>query len=368
MKAIALYPSNSELKIIDVNEPSITQPSEVKIQVMQVGICGTDREEVNGGRVDAPQGSNDLIIGHEMIGRVVEVGSGVRYFKVGDYAIVTVRRGCGRCPACRMSRYDMCLTGEYKERGIKELNGFQTEFVVDQERFMIKVPASIIDVAVMTEPFSIVQKAIDEVMRIQIDRLPSAADPGQWMRGRQVLVAGLGPVGLLAALALRLREARVLGMDIVDENTPRPQILKELGGEYINSTKLNGQQIKDKYGQIDILFDATGIVKPEFDLMHCLGINGAYVITGIPCKSQDITIDGAEFMRNLVLRNQVLLGSVNASEAHFQRAVDDLEEGNKRWPGVIQKFITHRIPFKNMHEVLTHHSPDEIKAVIEWAN
>src|SRR4051812_11176544 len=119
MKAIALKPGTTEVALIDMEEPQISADDEVKMKILQVGICGTDREEAAGGRADAPEGKTQLVLGHEMLGQVVETGSAVTQIKKGDYGVFMVRRGCGACKACLHDRSDMCYTGRYKERGIK---------------------------------------------------------------------------------------------------------------------------------------------------------------------------------------------------------------------------------------------------------
>ncbi len=98
MKAIAIVPGTAGSRIVDRPEPSITAPDEVKVKVIRVGICGTDRTEVSGGRADAPDGQKELVIGHEMFGQVVGLGSSVTRVKMGDFAVFTVRRGCGAVP------------------------------------------------------------------------------------------------------------------------------------------------------------------------------------------------------------------------------------------------------------------------------
>ena len=75
MKAISIIPGKGDVRIMDLPEPEIKSPTQVKIKILQVGICGTDREEAIGGRADAPQGDSHLVIGHEMFGRVVETGA-----------------------------------------------------------------------------------------------------------------------------------------------------------------------------------------------------------------------------------------------------------------------------------------------------
>ena len=87
MKALSITPGKGNLRLIDVDEPQIQFPGDVKLKVLQVGICGTDREEVEGGRADAPSNQDYLIIGHEMFGKVVETGKEVSKVKKGDYAL-----------------------------------------------------------------------------------------------------------------------------------------------------------------------------------------------------------------------------------------------------------------------------------------
>ena len=74
MKAIAITPGVPAAELLEIPEPQITASNQVKVRILEVGICGTDREEVTGGRADAPAGSRHLVIGHEMFGEVVETG------------------------------------------------------------------------------------------------------------------------------------------------------------------------------------------------------------------------------------------------------------------------------------------------------
>lgn len=366
MKAVALTPGTTTLDIVDAPEPTIKSPTEVKLRVLEVGICGTDREEAAGGRADAPKGDKTLIIGHEMIGEVVEVGSSVKSLKSGDFAVVTVRRGCEKCPACLANCSDMCYTGAYTERGIKSRHGFQTEFVVDDEKYMVRVPKEIRSIGVLTEPMSVVEKAIDQAARIQVARLPAVTTSRDWIRDKQVLVAGLGPIGLLAAFALRLRGAKVLGLDIVDANTARPQLLERIGGSYVDGRKESPKKFIDRFGQIDMILEATGIASLDFDLLESLGYNGVYVLTGVPGGDRPVSVDGSTLMRELVLKNQVMIGSVNAGMMHFRNAVEDLKAAAEKWGDAVSHLITHRFPFSQIKEVLHAHTVDEIKAVIEW--
>ncbi len=367
MKAITLTPHDHKLALSDVSEPRIRADDEIKLRVVRVGICGTDRDEVSGGRVRVPAGREDIIIGHEMLGRVTEAGSAVTRVKPGDYAVFTVRRGCGQCLPCGMNRSDMCLTGRYTERGIWGNDGYQAEFAVDTEQYVVRVPAEISPVGVLTEPLAVAEKALDETLRVQFARLPAAPAQLDWFTGRRCLVAGLGPIGLLAALALLLRGADVFGLDIVDPDTPRPTWLTALGGTYVDGRNVPAGKVAAHLGLMDVIFDATGIAKLEFSLLDALNRNGAYVVTGIPVGDRPIEIRGSELMSRLVLNNQIMIGSVNDSRSHFQMAVDDLRHACLRWGKEIEKLITDRRPYTAFGDVFTRHEPDEIKVVVEWA-
>lgn len=366
MKVISLLPGTTEVSIQELPEPEIVNPKDVKLKVMQVGICGTDREETSGGRADAPKGEKKLVIGHEMLGKIVECGKDVKSVSVGEFAVVTVRRGCGKCDACNAGANHMCYTGAYTERGIKERHGFQAEFVVDSEDNLIKIPKEIADIAVLTEPMSVVQKAIDESGKLQQHRLPWIKSEEEWFKGKTALIAGLGPIGLLAAIALRLRGMEVIGMDIVDENSSRPQILKALGGKYLNGKGVTMKEIFNHCDRVDLILEAAGIPKLDFDLINALATNGIYVLTGVPADGPPLNFDGATIMRQLVLKNQVIFGSVNAGKEHFTRGVQDLGDAVKKWGDIIPRLITKKVHYTNYHEAFFKHEADEIKVVVNW--
>ncbi|HVD97813.1 MAG TPA: glucose 1-dehydrogenase [Cytophagaceae bacterium] len=365
MKAIATTPGSKELRIVEREEPKIYEADDIKIKITQIGICGTDREIAHGGRADAPAGSNELVLGHEMIGIVVEIGKDVKKVKVGDHALFTVRRACGSCYACANGRNDMCSTGNYTERGIRGRDGYMTEYVVDKELYCVKIPDNIVDLGVLTEPISVSVKAVDEAVKIQAARIPGATYD-TWLNGKKVLVVGLGPIGLLGAFILRLRGADVLGMDIVEENSPRASLLKEIGGNYINGKTISADLIDDTYGQIDMVFEAAGVAKLGFDLIDALGINGVYVLTGVPGAGRPVDISGGALMQQMVLMNQVMVGSVNASMQHNLMALDVIANSKKTWPGSLEKVITEVMPYTKIKEAIANTSSDEIKTIITF--
>ena len=101
MKAIAVVPGTTTVRLVDRPEPQVVAADDVKVQVLRVGICGTDREEAAGGRALLPNGQADLVIGHEMLGRVVEIGGAVTRVRTGRlrrvHGAARLRRAA--CPA-----------------------------------------------------------------------------------------------------------------------------------------------------------------------------------------------------------------------------------------------------------------------------
>jgi threonine dehydrogenase-like Zn-dependent dehydrogenase len=366
MKAIALQPGTKNISFTDWPEPQIQKDTEIKAKVLCVGICGTDREEAMGGRAGAPSGENKLVIGHEMLSVVVEAGKKVSKVKVGDRVVFTVRRGCNTCSACKAFRSDYCLTGNYTERGIKGAHGFQSTFVVDDEIYAVKVPETLGDIAVLAEPMSVVQKAIEEAVLIQSRRMPWMTNSLECLKNQTVCIAGLGPIGLLAAVALRLKGARVIGLDRAPPDGKRARLLNAIGGTYVNDQTFDTNTFKTEHPDIRLIVDAAGVAKFDFDLISLLGINGILVLTGVPGEQPLLPINGAQLMRQLVLCNQVVVGSVNESIDHFKQGLKDLELASKQWPGVVEQFITHRFPAPDFAKAFEKHGSDEIKAVIEW--
>jgi NADPH:quinone reductase-like Zn-dependent oxidoreductase len=137
---------------------------------LEVGVCGSNKKISSFRFGTPPAGYNFFVIGHEMLGEVVEVGSEVRDIKLGDLAVTAVRHPClhDDCRACRMGHQDFCFTGDFTEHGIKETHGFMTEFVVDEERYMYLVPCDLRDVDVLTEPLTVAENAKQCVKRYAI--------------------------------------------------------------------------------------------------------------------------------------------------------------------------------------------------------
>ena len=371
MKAVAVNPKRRDVGLIDHPAPEISLPTEVKFRTLEVGICGTDREICRFDYGNPPNGFEHLVLGHEGLGVVTEVGSGVHSIKPGDLVVPTVRRPCHHphCVPCRNDRSDFCTTGDFVERGIKEYHGFMTEYVVEQQQYLCVAPPALRDVAVLMEPLTVAEKALIQIWHIQ-KRLNwecpvvEGRAPGHC---HKAVIVGAGPIGILGAMAFKVAGFETYVYSRSKAPNPKAEVVQSFGVEYISSEEVSPGQLAERLGNIDVAYEGVGGAKISFDVLKVLGLNGIFVFTGIPGHPlPHITIDGELIMRNMVLKNQVLLGTVNAGRDAFENAIQDLGIFMKRWPDSVRALITGRYRIDNAKELLLGKA-NGIKNVLEFA-
>ena len=170
MKAVAVFPGKRDsIHLADLPEPGVNDVPDgrgVLVEVLRVGVDGTDKEINDAEYGAAPEGYDFLVTGHESFGRVLEVGTNVSDVEPGDYVVATVRRP-GDSIYDRIGTSDMTTDETYRERGINLLHGYLTERYVDDVEFIVGVPAALNEIGVLLEPFSIVEKGIEQAYEIQ---------------------------------------------------------------------------------------------------------------------------------------------------------------------------------------------------------
>ena len=356
MKAVAVFPKTREVKLIDHAEPKITTPTQVKLRTLEVGVCGTDKKITSFQFGTPPAGYEYLVIGHEILGEVVEVGPEVRDIKPGDLAVAVVRHPCPHeyCRACRIGHQDFCFTGDFTECGIKEAHGFMTEFVVDEERHMNLVPRELRDVGVLTEPLTVAEKAMAQVWQIQ-QRLPWI-DPNApvQMRGKglKAMVLGAGPIGQLGTMVLVAAGFETYVYSRSKGPNPKADLVEAIGGKYISNETTSVEQLAELLGTIDLVFEATGASQLVFNVMRVLGTNAIFAFAGVPERKAPSKVDIDLLIHDYVLKNQVVFGTVNADTAAFEAAIRDLSIFKQRWPQALRSLITGRYPLEQAPQLL----------------
>jgi len=356
LRAVAVTPGVSgSLRPIETPEPN-PAAHEAVVRVTQVGICGTDMAIVGGMHCQSPSGSDFLIIGHESLGQVVDPGGAAGSLSPGDYVVATVRRPCihGRCRPCRSGHTDMCLTGDFTERGIAGRHGYMAEYYAEDPRFLVKVPAQLAPVGALLEPLSVPEKGLRQVWKIQ-ERLPWAP--------RKAVVLGAGPIGLLAAMLLRLRGIDTWVFDIASPGSAKASIASQTGAAFVNTADVPVSAIAQALGPVDVIVEATGYSPLAVEAIQQLGNNGVLCLLGMAAGANAVPIDSGAFNNALVTGNRLVVGSVNANLADFQAGVDDLSEFEKEWPGVAASMLNRRVPLTE-YQTAFQRSPEDIKVTV----
>jgi len=376
MRAIALEKASGKPTLReDVPEPELTSPDHLLIQVLEVGICGTDRAIVRGEGGTPPDGADYLVLGHEMLGRVIEAGTDAKAdYAPGDLVVCTVRRSCRQpeCPTCAHGQSDMCYTGKYVERGIFRAQGYMTSRIVESTEYAVKLPASLRPYGVLIEPTTVIEKAILESVLIQhrLDWVKELSDDEaisrDWQFIRRALVAGAGPIGIMAAFVLRLHGVETHVTDIRPRDGYKGRLVESIGATYWDVSSKSVEEVAKEVGNIDLIVEATGVAPVAYQLLKALGINGVLVFTGVPGdRGGEFQMEGGHLMRQQVLWNQVVMGSVNANRSYFLQAVKDLEAIASKWPDALGKVITAHHRVEDFATALTTQADDEVKAVFD---
>lgn len=347
MRAITVEPGHTgTLKVADVPDPAPAD-DDLLVDGLAVGVCGTDKEIVGGDYGWAPSDSAWLVLGHESLGRVRQAppSSG---FSPGDLVVGVVRRPDPvPCGACAHGEFDMCRNGRYRERGIKELHGYGSQQWTVEKDYAVRLDPSLHDVGMLMEPTSVVAKAWEQV---------DATGQRSWFEPHRVLVTGAGPIGLLAAL---IGVQRGLDTHVLDQVTggPKPELVRALGATY------HHQDVDSVAKQVDpdVVIEATGAGKVVFEVLQHNNSYGITCLTGVSPAGRHLTIDAGAVNREIVLENDVVVGSVNANLRHYQQAADVLARADNDW---LNQLITRRVPLEKAHEAFEAHD-DDVKVVIE---
>ncbi len=352
MKAIAVIPGKPDsVHLAEMPRPQLGEVPNgrgVLVKVLSVGVDGTDKE-INAAEYGAaPPGFDFLVIGHESFGRVEAVGPNVTELVPGDYVVATVRRP-GHSIYDLIGTNDMTTDDVYYERGINLRHGYLAEYYVDDVEFLVKIPQGLKDVGVLLEPTTVVEKGIAQAYEIQ--RRLRVWHP------RKAAVMGAGTIGLLAAMALRIRglDVTVFGLD--RKPYLNSDLIEALGARYESTRDLPIPAGAAKYGPFDLIFEATGFSPVVFESMQALAKNGVLVLSSVTGGDRMIEVPADRINLDFVLGNKVMVGTVNANREYFEIGVKDLATCEAQYPGWLSRLLTHPVDglanYQQLFELLT---------------
>ena len=294
MRALTVAPGTANsAQVEDVADPPLSDGAVLVRTLAARGLRHRPRNRIRALRLGAAWPAR-LVIGHESLG-IVQAAPADCGVKAGDLVVGIVRRPDPvPCAACAVGEWDMCRNGRYTERGIKERNGFGSEFFRVEPDFLVKVDPSLGIAGVLLEPTSVVAKAWDHTERI-------GSRSRSW-QPKTLLVTGAGPVGLLAALIGAQRGLEVHVLDHND-NLKKRELVRQLGGTY-HSEDLAYLRLKP-----DILMECTGAPIVVRDVLGRTASAGIVCLVGVTAPGHEFDIDVGALNRTMVLDNDTVFGT-----------------------------------------------------------
>jgi aldose 1-dehydrogenase [NAD(P)+] len=357
VKSIIVKPPKAGVEIVDLDLKEKLSAKYILVKTIENGICGTDRGIANGNLSFArvPSGYDYLILGHETLGMVIEVGDEVKGIKKGDLVVPIVRRGCNNCLNCLAGRQDYCETGQFSEIGIRGLHGTMREFFIDEEKNLVVLPKSLKEIGVLLEPLSNIVKTFEAVGLIQKRMIWNCQDSSFECRNAGII--GSGPIGLLFALLSRSKGFNVYVTNKREPSSLEEQICNAIEAKFINMTK-------DEIPNFDLLIDTSGYPSAFIPLIDKINKNGLLVLFGTTSKDSH-PLD-TNLVNHIVESNITILGSVNASKNNFIEGVNLLSAWNNSYPELLKKLITNKVKAEDAIPYILNKPKGEIKTVIIW--
>jgi threonine dehydrogenase-like Zn-dependent dehydrogenase len=359
MFAIAAHPGSTEPTIVDLPEPREPAAHEVLCRTLEVGVCGTDREILNSAAPVIPTDSKYLVLGHECLARVEAVGSSVTGLAVGDLVTPLVRRAFQPSEI----RADMLAFGEFVERGIYLEHGFTPPLWLDRPEYLLKVPLEMSDVAILTEPLSVVEKAVNEALILQQARL----SPDTWIaEPPRVIVTGLGPIGFAGVLAAVARNWPVWVFGRDSEETFRASLVRQLGGRYVPCRDGDIAITDLEQNGYDLLLECTGSDEVMMSAAKAMRSRAVLCWLGSERIPQARMHNVSRLMRDGLIRNQLIVGCVNSAPRDFSDALSHLAQLRNRCGDSLRQIITERVTPRDSLWHYTHRRSQGIKVVLGY--
>lgn len=319
MKAVQIA-SPEQLKIIDVEKPVIDNRNNVLIRMTAAGICGSDVGIYHGTNAAA---TYPRIIGHEMVGRVAEIGASVTGLKVGDRVIVNQVTSCGECYPCRMGRGNVC--DHLAVRGVHIDGGYQ-EYIAVPEADCYLLPDSLSDEdAVMIEPTTI---AIQSCTRAQLEK------------DDMLLILGAGALGSTVLKIARQMCDHIIVADILDNKL---EAAKENGAKYtIHVLKEDLEEKVREYTNghgATVSIDASGTSDSLMKLLRATGNAGRVMVMGFSTAPIEIN-------QFLITSKELDVRGSRLQNKRFGDAIRLIQEGKLDLKGS----VSHTFPLTKAQE------------------
>jgi 2-desacetyl-2-hydroxyethyl bacteriochlorophyllide A dehydrogenase len=297
MRALAIT-QERDLQVVELTEPPLG-PTQVRIRVRFCGICGSDLHMRS-----SPSVPPGVVMGHEFMGVIEEVGSGISDYRVGDRVVANPMDPCGTCDHCRIGSVELCPTGIGRGIGLGATYGAYAETVVAPGSSLFRLPETVSDQ----------QGALVEPLAVGMHAVRMAAPSSD----NRCVVLGAGPVGIFTALALRSRGCeRVL---IIEPTAWRRQAAGQLGFS-VTASDEDEPARRQLGGRASSIFDCSGHPAALASAMNLVAAGGRVTVVGITGSPSSIETS------LLVGKGLHIAGSLAYTNVDFTAAIECLERG-----------------------------------------
>ncbi len=316
MRAITVEPHKPDTaRLEDIPEPD-TRAGSVLVEAIAVGVV-RDRRRDRGGQVRLGASRENT---SRARARIPGPCRGRRHERGVSEGRPGGRHRPASGPLClaptAQSVSGTCArNGQYTERGIKEIDGFMSERWRIEPEYAIKIDRSLGLLGVLLEPTTVVTKAWEQVLAV--------GHRAFWVP-QTVLVTGAGPIGLLAAFLGRLQGLEVHVLDRVESGT-KPDLVRALGATY-HTGNIAGVGFEP-----DVIVECTGVGQVINDAVRGIAAGGVVCLTGVGAGGITVGPATADVAAAAVLKNNVVVGSVNANKRHWYRAGQALAHADRSW-------------------------------------
>jgi threonine 3-dehydrogenase len=340
MRALVKATAGPGLELTDVPEPAMGI-DDVRIAVRKTGICGTDLHIASWDPWAAKTIKPPLVVGHEFMGEVLEIGSNVTDLQPGDIVSGEGHVVCGHCRHCRAGRWHLCA--KTVGLGVNRDGAFAEQVVLPVTNVWHHWPGVDEEVAAIFDPFG---NAVHTALSFPV-------------LGEDVLIVGAGPIGLMAAAVARHAGARYV---VVSEpNAFRRELATRMGATHVvdpgSQTLADVQAAIGMVEGFDVVLEMSGNPAALRDALGNMAHGGGMAILGIP--TEEIPIDVSK-----VVFNQLTLRGIYGREMYetWYKMSVMLQSGLD-----IRPAITHRFSYRD-HEAAfaAARSGDSGKVILEW--
>ena len=232
------------------------------------------------------------------------------------------------------------------------------ERFVEHERYLVPIPPELERAGVLTEPLTVVDKAVRQAELIQ-GRMAYGWAP------KTAVVLGAGPIGLLGTMLLRARGAEVVTVARTRSPNPAAELVTASGAQYVSTRESPLLDLGASLDRIDLILECTGASIAAFEAMQILGNNGVLVLLSLTDTDLHAEVPTDRINRELVAGNKTVVGSVNAGFVDFDNAVRSLARFDALWPGLAERLITSRLAIDDIEQVAEKTAAD-VKMVVEF--